>query len=289
MQVETPLEQLLFSTVRLTAIGADERVGTGFLVVHEMPVPGHELGIFLVTNKHVVAGAETVELTFTADGGPPPDVANPLFGQAVNLRVVNADSAFTGHPSEDVDVAVMNFSGLLNRMADQGQRPFFRTIGRELFITESEIAECDALERLVFVGYPIGLADELNLLPIMRSGHTATPLAVDYEGRPAFLIDGSIFPGQSGSPVFIADTAPRPLRTGGLTTDRRLRLVGILAQSFAHSVDGELELHERPAASDVVPVSREFVDIGVCFKARTVLEAIESRIANPIARPASAD
>lgn len=285
MQVETPIEQLLFSTVRITAIGDDRKVGTGFLVVHEIPLPGHELGIFLVTNKHMVTGAETMELTFTADGGPPPDVANPLFGQAVNLRVMNVDTAFSGHPSDDVDVAVMNFSGLLNRMADRGQRPFFRTIGPELFISEGEIAECDALERVVYVGYPVGLADERNLLPIMRSGHTATPLAVDYEGLPAFLIDGSVFPGQSGSPVFIADTAPRPLRGGGLTTDRRLCLVGILAQSFGHTVTGELELRESPTASDVRSVSREFIDIGLCFKARTVLEAIEHRIANPIARP----
>ena len=56
MKVETIHEQLLFSVVRLQT---ERAVGTGFIMHHY-----YEDGVvpFLVTNKHVVAGAETLEL-----------------------------------------------------------------------------------------------------------------------------------------------------------------------------------------------------------------------------------
>ena len=40
-------------------------------------------------------------------------------------------------------------------------------------------------------------------MPILRRGTTATPIALNFEGRPEFLIDAAVYPGSSGSPVFV--------------------------------------------------------------------------------------
>ncbi len=52
------------------------------------------------------------------------------------------------------------------------------------------------------VGYPVGLWDSVNNMPILRRGSTATLLDWTYEGRQEFVIDAACFPGSSGSPVF---------------------------------------------------------------------------------------
>ena len=54
-----------------------------------------------------------------------------------------------------------------------------------------------------FIGYPNSLYDPASFLPILRSGTISTHPMVDYEGRPQFLIDAQVFPGSSGSPVFV--------------------------------------------------------------------------------------
>lgn len=53
------------------------------------------------------------------------------------------------------------------------------------------------------IGYPNGLWDSQNNLPIIRRGITATSVKKDYNGKKEFLIDAAVFPGSSGSPVFI--------------------------------------------------------------------------------------
>jgi hypothetical protein len=52
------------------------------------------------------------------------------------------------------------------------------------------------------VGYPTGLWDDVHNSPLFRTGSTATHPAVDFQGRPEFVVDLACFPGSSGSPVF---------------------------------------------------------------------------------------
>lgn len=49
------------------------------------------------------------------------------------------------------------------------------------------------------IGYPFGLNS--GRWPIWKTGHIATDPDLDFEGRPAFLIDATTRPGMSGSPV----------------------------------------------------------------------------------------
>jgi hypothetical protein len=50
------------------------------------------------------------------------------------------------------------------------------------------------------IGYPYGLATA-HAWPIWKTGHIASDIDLDYDGRPAFLIDATARSGMSGSPV----------------------------------------------------------------------------------------
>ena len=74
MKVATAAEHFFFMTLR---IETERSVGTGFIFEHKWKCPktGSELtGVFLVTNKHVIANADKGAIRFTLrtddDSGP---------------------------------------------------------------------------------------------------------------------------------------------------------------------------------------------------------------------------
>jgi len=52
------------------------------------------------------------------------------------------------------------------------------------------------------IGYPLGYYDHINCLPIWKAGNIASEPKVNFQGKPAFMIDIAGFEGMSGSPVF---------------------------------------------------------------------------------------
>lgn len=201
MRAETPSEQLFFTTAYLS--GRDSAgsswTGTGFIVNYE--VADSAIVPVLITNKHVLVGAVELVVRLVragTDGEPTSAATEATF---VNFGTAN----WLGHPVTEVDVAVMFLAPALQLMQALGQPPFYRGFSPEQMLTEAQAQELDALEDVTFVGYPNGLFDTANFLPIARRGQTATPLQNNYRGEPAFLIDASVFGGSSGSPVFIFD------------------------------------------------------------------------------------
>ena len=113
-------------------------------------------------------------------------------------------------------------------MKQEGKDIFFISIPKSLFPTQEQLKEISAIEDIVFVGYPNAIRDEVNLSPIIRRGITATPVDRDYENKPIFLIDASVFGGSSGSPVFIFNQGSYAHK-GGLTMGTRVMFLGIVA------------------------------------------------------------
>jgi len=75
-------------------------------------------------------------------------------------------------------------------------------------------------------------------------------MTVDYLGLPAFLIDAAVFPGSSGSPVFLLDRGMYQNRTGGTVVGSRVMLLGVLAQYYSRAVEGLVrEVPARQVAS----------------------------------------
>lgn len=261
MRVETPSEQLFFTTGIIAAAGTDgsDWTGTGFVYAVSTSIGTIH---FLVTNKHVLADSTEVTIQFVRDEG-----GKPAFGKAAAVRLAPFDvSRWFGHPHEAVDVAVLPLGEALNGMVAAGHKPFFRALPETLVPEDSVLAGLDAIERVTFIGYPAGLYDVANLTPIARQGFTATPIALDYEGLPQFVIDAAVFPGSSGSPVFLYDRGMIVDRVGNVTIGSRLFLLGVLAA--VHHDEIEAQVHQ--AAHRLVARFEQFLGLGTVFKSRTI-------------------
>lgn len=162
MRAETLAEQLFFTTCHLKAQSkAQEWTGTGFMYkvqTDKGPVD------FMVTNKHVLQDAEVLEVLFVGADGK----GAPLLGQPARFRVpLDRDNNWFGHRDPEVDVAVVPFSGVLQEMRAHGQQPFVVSVGPEICLGSAvPPIETDALESVTFLGYPQGIFDAANFLPV---------------------------------------------------------------------------------------------------------------------------
>lgn len=109
---------------------------------------------------------------------------------------------------------------------------FFFAITTGSIPDRDRLDKIDALESVTFVGYPNGIWDKANLLPVARRGATASPLAIDFENTPCFLIDASVFGGSSGSPVFLLSLGIYSDKSGATTIGSRCLFLGVVAAVF---------------------------------------------------------
>jgi hypothetical protein len=271
MQVETLAEQIYFNTVHLQAKNETESwTGTGFVyAVNTSSGVAH----YLVSNEHVFAGASELAIRMVKAG----DDGQPELGSATQARIIGFnDSIWIGHPDVLVDVAVIPLYSILVNMIERKEPPFFRAVSPDVSLDVGIKVDLDALEAITFIGYPNGLYDTANLLPIARRGTTATPITVDYQGKPAFLIDASVFPGSSGSPVYIVNQGIYTDRLGNSTFGRsRLVFLGVLAAVHTRKVGGHVEV----APTALMATFDEPIDLGIVFKARCVDECVQISLA----------
>ena len=273
MQVQTVTEQLYFTTVLITARN-DERSWTGTGFIHGVDVEGGELLHVLVTNKHVLDGAKRVVFRMSRAAA---DGTGLRLGAPVRHTISEMEpEIWTGHPHDDVDVAVFPFAPVLMALHGRGDVPFFRSVNSSLFLggEDAAVDTVDAIEPVTFIGYPSGLFDRANFLPIARRGWTATPVAVRFNGLPAFLVDAAVFPGSSGSPVFLLETGMYAPRGGATRPGARCIFLGVLSAVHSREVHGSVI--EVPTALAVT--TTEMIDLGIVYNATAVTETVDAML-----------
>lgn len=199
----------------------------------------------------------------------------PLIGQRHDFHISDFEGLWHDHPNAEVDIAVAPLRGLLNHMNSLGMEPFIRSVPSSVIPTAEQTADLDAVEEVMFVGYPNGIFDAKNLLPIVRRGITATPFQIDYGGEPKFLIDASVFPGSSGSPVFIANAGSYFDKSGGLRLyGGRFLFLGVISAVAIAEQHGRIDF--APIPTQRVPIVRmdQMLNLGIVYKSSTVLEAV---------------
>lgn len=270
MDVATLAEQIFFVTAHISGTdGANTWTGTGFVYAVEAQSAAGQRGSahFLVTNKHVLANANEVLVQMVRAAND----NRPLPG-ATSCRITDFSAdAWAGHPDPEVDVAVMPLSALFNDMDRRGAPPFFRALTPEIALKRAQEKELDALEEVVFIGYPNGLYDTANFTPVARRGTTATPVGLDYRGSPAFLVDASVFPGSSGSPVLILNTGGYAPKTGGLAVGSRAILLGVLAAVHVRQVEGEV----KTLPTRLIVQLDDPLNLGIVYKAWTIEACVD--------------
>lgn len=113
VELKSLAEHWMFSTVRIEASGRGagggrfESVGTGFVFGYSLEhVEQSKEGtwsFFMVTNKHVVEGADEGTFTFIEAE----DDGAPRLGYGVKVPIDDFYRHWHGHPSDDVDITVM--------------------------------------------------------------------------------------------------------------------------------------------------------------------------------------
>lgn len=78
--------------------------------------------------------------------------------------------------------------------------------------------------QLLAVGYPEGLYDMVNNLPIGRGAFLASKYTIWFDGKPCFLVDSYLPKGMSGSPILTATASFK----GTLILGNYYYLAGIL-------------------------------------------------------------
>ena len=153
---------------------------------------------------------------------------------------------------------------------------------KENMLTEETAKELSKMEDVTIVGYPDGIWDSYNNLPILRRGITATPICYDFENTPKFLIDAAIYGGSSGSPVFIFNQGSYSINNA-LYAGSRMKLVGIVYAVAQHMITGEMKIIDIPTVNKPISIMQIPNNLGVVIKANQLF-AFEEIIANIIRR-----
>lgn len=124
------------------------------------------------------------------------------------------------------------------------------------------------------IGYPNGIWDSHNNMPIVRRGITATNVNHNYQGEPIFVIDCACFPGSSGSPIVLYDEGHFSSDEKGLSinTGPRLMLLGVLFAGPQHTAQGEIHVIDTPLKQVPISLSRIPNNLGFVIQADKLLD-----------------
>ncbi len=238
----TLAERLLYSTVKLTASknGVPVSTGTGFFM--SFAAEGSVIMPAIVTNKHVVQGADQITaICHFAEGDKPS-------GKFVAFNLVIAPGSYIGHPDPAVDLCAVPIGDIMNQASNAGTPIFIQWIDLSIIPSDDDWQYFDAIEDVTMVSCPNGISDESNNLPIVRRGITASSLSKRYNGKDEFMVDMACFPGSSGSPVFIYDrNGFLDRRTNSYKIGaQRILFVGVLYAGPQISNNGQIILGQPP-------------------------------------------
>ena len=91
-----------------------------------------------------------------------------------------------------------------------------------------------------------------------------------------FLIDATVFPGSSGSPVLAAPNTIRSNENRDIAlVGSQMMLLGVLSSAFFTTEQGKIESGPIPTPQGMSIEVEQMIDLGYVYKSSTVLETIE--------------
>lgn len=217
----------------------------------------------IVTNYHVIKSSKECNLVFTEVKSN-----EPQYGSQISETITNSEKKWIKHPK--VDLAILPINPIIEDIKKLKNKTPFTVFFNENDLPHPELTESiTAIEEVLMVGYPRGLWDKTNNLPIVRKGTTATPFYINYEGKKQFLLDIPIYSGSSGSPIVLFNQGSFSSRKGGLTIGTRLALLGINVQSWNFETKGELIL---PQPNRKIETKTKLpIDVAIIIKSEELL------------------
>ena len=259
-------EQILYCTVKITCLKNNKSTistGTGF--IYGACQNGDAHYPVLVTNKHVINDSEQCSLLFHLR-----DENNHVLNSNMEY-IIEADSrsVWIPHPNPNIDLAILNLSPIFLDISKSAKEIFYTCLDSNMIPTEQDINSFSAIEDILMIGYPNGILDIKNNLPIVRKGITATSYYNDFNGSKQFLADISCYPGSSGSPIIVLQEGISKDKYGNLSIGQsKLKLLGITSSVFLNTITGDLIVEET---SSVKPSLRIPNNLAVIIKSDQLL------------------
>jgi hypothetical protein len=267
-------EQFMFTTVRIDTSYSDGDVGSGTGFIYHVlidKVPYH----FVVTNRHVVEGVDVGTFTFL-EGKP----TYPELGSQIPLEIKDFESIW--HFSAEEDLAITPLAPLQSMAQGQfGKQISHYSVPESHIPGVKDVSQFNAIEDVIFIGYPNGVWDEANSIPVIRKGITSSPIYIDFDNKRRFLIDASVFGGSSGSPVFI-------YKNGVVTIGSSFEMkevaffVGVVSEVFYKTEYASLSSAPIPVKHKQKQTveMQEMIDLGVVIKSSEVQKLVKEVILN---------
>ena len=243
--------ELIHATVQLEQpLGDGTRtVGTGFLI--SAPGADGQPRTVLITANHVFqkmpgANARIGYRISNADG------SWTYSPQQLKIRDKEGHELWTHHPSRDVAAITIKAPPEFSKAAI----PLNYLAADDTF-TKYQV---NAGDEMMALGFPRGLSANAAGFPILRSGRVASYPLAPAKIFPTFLLDFSVFPGNSGGPVYMSEQAHR--RSGA--DDKSGQDVEFIAGLLTQQVE----------------LNSERLEIGIVTHAKYIRETI-ALVSNP--------
>jgi len=211
----------------VTAIGVGDDatkrvwVGTGFLYGHfdkKLDETTKSYNVFLVTNKHVLKGRKRIYLKFNSANDPTSK------DYPVDLLSRNGKERWVGHSQLSVDVAVMPINA--NALKEELMKyAFIQSDAHVSSISAMKALGVTEGARVFVLGFPMGLVDKVRQYVICRSGCLARVRDLLEGLTEDFMVDATVFPGNSGGPVVLQ---PEIAAIAGTTPITNANLIGVV-------------------------------------------------------------
>jgi hypothetical protein len=261
---------IVLTTIRITAglrNAEPSSVGTGFLykVAH---AETNYTKVLLVTNKHVVRGAEVVH--FLISHAPSMHDFNEQHqpvGREDQLFTVQiaGNLNFYPHRDKDVDLCAIDVTIPMGNLMGSGRKVRSLIIDASWLPTAIDRKNMSIVEPVRVVGYPNGLFDTFNNMPIARQGSTATHPLAYYNNKKNFLIDVAAYGGSSGSPVFRFESPFYHMDDGTLAPGSKAQFLGVVWGVVEKTSSGAMHVVEIPSAHTQVPMMQTSLNLAIAL------------------------
>lgn len=269
--VENGLSALPYTAIKITGSNAnnpdDVSHGTGFfynLIIDDVNVP------LIVTNKHVVDGLDLLTFHF----GLLNDQGKRILGDPEKITLNTGQYPIFRHKDPEIDLAFIPARPLLESVSKNGKTPFFLCFNKDNFAPAWMRERLVASTEVLMIGFPNGLMDETNNLPLTRKGILSTPFEANYNGKPNFVVDIAAFGGSSGSPVLAYYNGMVPQENGVGLGGQQFYLLGVLHSGPTVSNIGDVITIPAPTSKQITR-SRLMMHLGYCVRAEYIEGAAE--------------
>lgn len=226
--------------------------------------------IFIVTNRHILENNKTVVVRFNPlKSQPAKDYEIPLVGP-------NGIRLWKGHPKDGIDIAAIGINAdVLN--SEGVSYSYFQSDNHLMPLDEMAEMGVSEGDFIYVLGFPMGIMDARRQYVIARSGIIARLRDTLEKRGKDFLIDASVFPGNSGGPVLFK---PEMFSIEGTRSVSKAGLIGIVASYLTYKDTAVSQqtgqprviFEENSGLAVVIPVDYVMETVDACYAISNIKE-----------------